>query len=261
MNKLLPFPVGIRNRGALLAAGALLAVALGMGATFESNLLGAMLKSRTTALAACEQNDVLFPEDVRPAEGKTVMDEWKDRYHRRVGEVIEAHLEELRGQGSCTDGLRSPPSSALESLAEDLSGWRSKGDLSEEDMAAVLIDFHQIYECSLQARSFALTSKVGEDMVSADNGLFVDVKTLWTAVDRERKAIEDELVLSRGALRRALQYLSGRGRLHPLENSLLCFERATLDIRNVLSLAAEASSCLPRVWDARTSLRTLPQTP
>ena len=256
MNSILPSSSG-RIRGVVLGIAAI-AIALSAVAATRDMIGADLLKARTAALGPCDPDENLFSRDDRPPQGKTVVDAWKERYHTRVSGVIEAHLAELRTGGTCAEGVRSPPTSALESLAEELPGWRSKGNLSEEDMAAVLLDYHQVYECSLQARAFTLSSDVAAGM-SAEGELFVSVTKYWSVLEQERKAIDDELVISRGALRRALQYVSGRGRLHPLENALVCFERATLDIRNSLSLAAEASACLPRIWDARTSLRTLPQ--
>ena len=45
-------------------------------------------------------------------------------------------------------------------------------------------------------------------------------------------------------------------RLRALESGMECLARTSLDIRNALGLAAETAACLPRAWDARTSLRT-----
>jgi hypothetical protein len=42
-----------------------------------------------------------------------------------------------------------------------------------------------------------------------------------------------------------------------LGDAIQCLQEASVDILNNLNLATQASACLPRVWDAKTSLRTL----
>lgn len=59
---------------------------------------------------------------------------------------------------------------------------------------------------------------------------------------------------SRMALERALQTMRGLDIAFPEARELFCYQRASLDLRNELNLLADAVSCMPKIWDAVTSL-------
>lgn len=186
--------------------------------------------------------------------------EWSDYYHGSIGSVVDAHMravqrtEELKL--TCTaqayeDVMR--PSKPLTQAALNIPAWRdsaANGTLSEAHAGPVLLELLRVYECSMRER--------------AHNAALIDPsdtsRTLMqgTQLDnriKEKQIIDKELSTARPALERTLQVLSGYDRLQPLSVNIECLKRSSLDLRNVLGLAAEASACLPRVLDAHGSLR------
>jgi hypothetical protein len=65
------------------------------------------------------------------------------------------------------------------------------------------------------------------------------------AIERQR---------SRLALDRALQTMRSFDANFPVARELICYQRASLDLRNELNLLADAVSCMPKIWDAITSI-------
>jgi hypothetical protein len=68
------------------------------------------------------------------------------------------------------------------------------------------------------------------------------------------EVIQVEKEHSRIALDRALLALRSMDSKFPIARGLLCYQRASLDLRNEFSLLADAVSCMPKIWDAVTSL-------
>lgn len=68
------------------------------------------------------------------------------------------------------------------------------------------------------------------------------------------EAIALERRRSRLALDRALQTIRSFDANFPVARELICYQRASLDLRNELNLLADAVSCMPKIWDAITSI-------
>ncbi len=211
-------------------------------------------KRRISGLAPCTAAGSLF--------GTLPFDQWTTRYHGTVNDVVEAHLASISGIASmpleCTaDDYASvvPPSQPLQTLARGLPAWNTAARLdalSETDAAAVLLEFLRVYECSLNERRHYLPILATRDpAVLFNRGKYNKVQ------EEQRDAMARELDLARPALDRTLAIMAGFDQLRPLSIDLECVKRASLDVRNVLGLAAEASACLPRSWDAHGSLRDL----
>lgn len=188
--------------------------------------------------------------------------EWQDAYHGRVQEVVEAHMETLNETTTlplqCTADDYSqlvPASQALRRVASELPAYsNSLGNLSEVDMAPVLLEFLRVYECSMKQREEYLSIYVPREFSRTETmslGDFFEEKA------RQKKIMDEEMRVSRPALERTLGLISGYDRLRPLALDIECIKRASLDLRNVLGLASDASSCLPRIWDTHGSLRDL----
>lgn len=198
-------------------------------------------------LAACTASGSSFA--TRP------LQEWPAYYHGTVAQVVESHVQRMNSVTSvpllCTAEdahLVESATDALQDLAAALPAWRSAGTaLRESDMASVLLEFLRIYECSLNERRQTRWVAIPES----------DVGKLLMSASEEQKIIERELTLAQPALERTLLVIGGLDRLRPLSYGTECLKRTSLDLRNVLGLAAEASACLPRAWDARGSLRDL----
>jgi hypothetical protein len=190
--------------------------------------------------------------------------DWEKTYHGRVGAVIKAHLEDPKV--ICTKDEPQVPTEALKLLARDLPPWQNPApldSLSEKDMGAVLLEYLRIYECSMRQYQITMANEIRNDAFIEGSPTFLkyglpfswyDLSVEMT--DRDRK-IQTEMTAARAALERTLSLVGGMDRLRPLDTNMECLQRSSLDIRNIMSLAADTTACLPRVWDARGSLRDL----
>jgi len=207
-----------------------------------------------TALAPCTASGTTF-ETMK-------FDEWKDEYHKRVSEVVEAHIQSIAQTSQnplqCTaedyaSVLR--PSDKLSALASELPAWKDRTDgLSEADAGSVLLEYLRVYECSLNERRYLLSVS---PLLPTERDTPMDIGDLNTEVRKEVAIIEKEVAIARPILERTLTIVGGYDRLRPLMIDIECLKRASLDLRNVLGLAAEASACMPRIWDTHGSLRDL----
>lgn len=146
------------------------------------------------------------------------------------------------------------------SLASQLPPWEESSrhaELGHSDTPAVLLEYLRTYECALMERYFFLFGDVNKEM----REIFEreDMELTWSEitqefVEQERK-IRYELSASRPALHRVLTATSGRGRMSGLDMEAECFYRASMDLRNAMAMAAEASACFPRVQDVKDPLR------
>lgn len=200
------------------------------------------------------------------------LDAAKSRYHATVAGVVNAHLSELADINTlplqCTAndyrGLLQP-STALSALAAQLPEWGPSraAKLSEADLGPVLLEYLRVYECALHERERFLVPTVQDEkekVVKDKDGN--DIRTIKTSdlvdeKDRQQKILTEELLTARPALERTIAFLGVIDRLRPLSAELECLKRASLDLRNVTGLTAEAASCMPKIWDARGSLRDL----
>ncbi len=203
-------------------------------------------------------------------------DEWARTYHDTVGKIIEAHLNDLRDasakelQCSAEDyASLSKPTDELRTLAETLPPWKEQKQLdalSEAELGPVLLEYLRIFECSLNERRQSLpVILVQEGAVSGSllNGGTADDTERSPYNDemkRQTQSIDHQLSIARVTLERTLLIVGGEDRLRPLSLDIECLKRTSLDIRNALGLVSQATACLPRVRDARGSLRDLPVT-
>lgn len=205
--------------------------------------------------------------------GSSRVETMKSAYHGTVTNVINAHINEIADINSlplqCTAndyrGLLKP-SSALVSLAYLLPEWgQSRTNVSEADLGPILLEYLRVYECSLLQRGQFLNVFILREqgtITTQPDG--TDIQSMPSAEltaeqAKEREMITHELLTARPALERTLAFIGGIDRLRPLSAELECLKRASLDLRNVTGLLAEASSCMPKMWDARGSLRDLPE--
>ncbi len=189
--------------------------------------------------------------------------EWKERYHNDVAAAIDTHLKSINNTGGmplrCTEESYEalvPPSEELKKIAnaDVLPAYKEadrQSSLSESDLSSVLLEYLRVYECSLAERASFLTLSVWNENPRFKRG------ELNEEVAKERNEIEDEQLLAREALNRALTIIGGYDRLRPFALDIECLKRTSLDLRNVLGLTADVASCMPRIWDTKGSLRSL----
>lgn len=204
-------------------------------------------------LPPCTSDDTAF--------AKLNVDASVEAYHGAVTTVIDAHVNELENIAArplqCTAGdyrTLLKPSKALADLALTLPEWGPDRalELSEADMASVLLEHLRVYECSLYQRREFLAGVIARETSGQ-----LTTSDLLREETRQRSLINRELETARPALERTLAFLGGIDRLRPLAAELECLKRASLDLRNVTGLTAEAVSCMPKIWDARGSLRDI----
>lgn len=195
-----------------------------------------------------------------------------DVYHSTVSRVIDAHVNDvadINGQAlECTAneyrGLVEP-TEELRSLAQQLPEWGPTRDLSEADLGPVLLEYLRTYECALLHRGQFLSVYIlredGDQTTAVDGsiGQTMNRANLTEEQLRQQTLIDHEIKTARPTLERTLAYLGGIDRLQPLTAELECLKRASLDLRNAMGLIAESASCMPKIWDARGSLRDLPE--
>ncbi len=243
----------------VIVAGALVATLLIGCGTIESDAGNDALK-----LPPCAGMENVFTSQLDTLPGT---------YHGTVASVLNAHMRQLASSATapllCTAQTFEAvlrPTPELRALARQLPEWGPSRDaaLSEADMAPVLLEYLRVYECALWQRerflrTFVINEKAAtEERPGATPLRVIDRDDLTQEEARQRALITRELNVSRPTLERTLAVVGGIGRLQPLTVEIECLKRASLDLRNGLGLAAEAASCLPKILDARGTLRDLP---
>lgn len=191
--------------------------------------------------------------------------EWAETYHKTVDDVIEEHMgpTELKCEGQSYQELLQP-GPKLSQLAHSLPPWQdtqNRQKLQQSDVGLVLLEYLRVYECSLMEYSFFQAPEIVREEFRSQNPATMVLNFFHADLVKqlfERSAIiVNETKTARKTLYKVLDLLSSYDRLRPMEAELECLQRTSLDIRNVMSLAAETSACLPRAWSAKDPLRDL----
>ncbi|MDD4287012.1 MAG: hypothetical protein PHO20_05220 [Candidatus Peribacteraceae bacterium] len=191
--------------------------------------------------------------------------QWPKSYHDEAAAVIEEHIQSFVRAPECAAATGNdvlPAGPKLQELAKKLPSWKN-ASASQWEMSSVLLEFLRAYECALEERLYFLHPDAFKELesIAEDQGESADItlSQLIAEVSEEDRTIVKELAVARPTLNRSLAVLAGLSRLLPLHTELQCIERASIDIRNALALGAEASACLPRIWNAKDPLRDLSQ--
>ena len=205
-------------------------------------------------LASCSGSTLVFPPGFAIVLTDSV-ERLKANYHTTVREIVEAHIDHRTV--ACSEGVWDVPTPKLSSLASKLPPWRKPADhggLRESDIGAVLLEYLRIYECTLKEHQYFAARARRRRVWQEALRFFLtscSSRSAWRMSGKNSSSL-------RRALNRVLEIIGGMDRLRPVDVSLECLQRSSLDIRNVLGLAADSVSCLPRTWDTRGSLRDLP---
>ncbi|MDD5074371.1 MAG: hypothetical protein PHO54_00690 [Candidatus Peribacteraceae bacterium] len=217
-------------------------------------------------LSPCSRYDTRFEN--LPFKSKNFND-WPKEYHDKVQAVVEEHLKFSSQNVRCSSGdLDSflQPQSKLQALAQSLPTWKGPNSpsLKQTDVGVVLMEFLNVYECALKERFFFLpldSLQFLKQQSSGRSSSAMPHSSLLPEMEQELSIIRRELALSRKTLTRTLAIIGGMNRLLPLDLELQCMAGISMDLRNASALAAEASACLPRVWNAKDSFRDLKESP
>lgn len=220
----------------------------------ESGALG-------THLAACTAEESAF--------ARIPFRQWPAYFHGTGSTIIEEHLNTLQTisatQLRCAAATplnALPAAPKLRALAATLPPWKSPARLnalSQLHVGPVLLDFLRIYECANLERQRVLVVTVqerrGQGMssipkIGMGRGEFVDEERT------QQRQIEREMHVARTTMERTLALLGGLDNLRGIAVELECLKRASLDLRNTVGLAADASACLSKV-PGKSSLRDL----
>jgi hypothetical protein len=191
------------------------------------------------------------------------IERWSCVYHNTVDSILEGVLNQ--DQPSICGPESKDAASELTFLAGQLEPWSLNDSLPEEEQIpittdqtpSILQEYLRVYECALYEHETNLPASVLSVLYEEDKdnspafNLFNH--TLRSLGDQER--LTYEITRSRKALQQSLLLLS-RGRPSgAMGGHLACLQRVSLDLRNIMGLAAEAGSCLPKSWNARDVLR------
>jgi hypothetical protein len=111
------------------------------------------------------------------------------------------------------------------------------------------------FGCASVTTGATCTSAVTSDpQCNRECAVFLTTSEIATRLPTGQEIIDIERKQSRTALERALQTMRGFDTTFPEARELVCYQRASLDLRNELNLLSDAVSCMPKIWDAVTSL-------
>jgi hypothetical protein len=243
--------------------------------TINSNVTGNI--TYEPAITACSQYTDVFEDIFVAGDGKEnkcneddtafvghSITRWSCHYHETVDTILEGILDQ--SQPSVCGPSSDDATKELQALADKLEPWKAEAEKPDDEKEPVTLDqapsilqeYLRVYECALYEHEtnlpVAVSAAIYEEEEKDDNVAHELFKhTLRSLSDRDRLLYE--LSRSREALQNSLLLLS-RGRpSSAMSGHLECLQRISLDIRNIMGLAAEAGSCLPKSWNARDVLR------
>lgn len=260
---------------------------------FAAALSNSVAPAKQPVLSACSGSVALFPQgksgtyllhwkkafpnlNLPKSTTKPSYEDWALVYNSTVEDIVSS-VEQAQRSPVCSMGRAGGVPTSLKTLAGMLAPWKQPPNapngapakntaldlLRREDVGSVLIEYLRTYQCSLQERGFFLATRAVQEMKdqassasSAPADLSqVPANSYGEELVREQQFIRRELLLQPLILERTLSFVANETRFTPLAENMTCLERASTDLRNGLALAAEASACMPRSWDARGALR------
>ena len=213
--------------------------------------------------AILEVIQLAFGENDRPS----TIDVWAAKYHADVEEALEQHLgrSEQDVGFECTQEGNFPPVPKIQEIAATLPPWKGNtDDLTFSDTSTVLLEYLRAYECALVERFLFIPAEVKAEEERRADASQIDmpnISELWILTSGQMEQTRDEIGVARPTLSRALTFIGGLDRIGSLGKEVECLQRASIDLRNSLALSADASACLPRIWEAKDLLRDLFQAP
>ena len=130
------------------------------------------------------------------------------------------------------------------------------------DFSTIVMEYERNYECTLSEFQGNALSVVSNDL--DDYGLqnpqeksisllHID-SGLGARMNRFSQTMQNERRRARIAVERTVTTLRSMEIAAPLTTRMQCLVRQQLDLRSLMSLLADTMSCMPRIWDAATSL-------
>ncbi len=230
---------------------------------------GAALRGQASydELPPCEVNKDLFPPQAQfLGDKRNPVERWKDEFNKKMNDLVRAHLASAEKRTTCTSSPTVEATDEERMLALRLSPWKDGAALTASDFSAVVLEYLRAYTCTLNGRASMMMSEVAWDAEEEDKLGSFDLfepgsedpllYTIAMEARREELLVKEELAIAPRTVHRLLRYVAALDRLRPVEASLRCLERASLDIRNILALNADASACM-EARKGQSSLRDL----
>jgi hypothetical protein len=170
----------------------------------------------------------------------------------------------------CKDD-EGPTIAQLSTLAGKLPGWYYpdvSGGLPPaykmrpvyfDSFSSIIGEFLREYECKLtlmQANTIeaVMTGNDTETPCEAEPCPTIAMGDIAMRARPYHEILGLERHRARVAVERTLHTLRSFEVNYTAARNLLCFERASLDLKNELGLLANTTSCIPKIWDALTSI-------
>lgn len=261
----------MKNLVPLAIASALFGGAILVGMNASSLTAADLLHptKRYPILAKCsgyEGKDFVRPRFSDLDEDTDPMDIWSDTYDENVEAVITEYVNPDFDVPDCeaaTSDLLLVPPPTMVNMAKRLPPWEHPADynkITRHDLGPILLEYLRTFECSLVERNLFLPVDVADEMLfqAGSTG-----SVLWMNVFKEhaaqRRKIVEYIESTRKTMHRLVTLVGGTEKMRLLNAELECVQRASLDARNGFALAAEAASCMPRIWDHKDPLRDYDQ--
>ncbi len=265
----------IRNNP-LLTGGILVLVLLAIGSNIllRADLTGGGIGGSSSSehiknLHACTSSGTVF-EGLTPLEATA-------KFRADMSAVVQERQDllikpSLWSCASDTDEGLQPPMPALTAMATNkMPAWTVRTGANTyttkpirfADFSSIVMEYERSYECTLsefQGKA-PLIVTLNEDGDGTQTAL-ESWMLLGVRANVFFKNMENERRRSRIAVERTISTLRSMEITSPLTTRMQCLVRQQLDLRSQMSLLADAMSCLPRIWDAATSLHdrsALPQ--
>jgi hypothetical protein len=238
------------------------------------NLTGSLVKP-TPILASCSAtNDFFKLEYTSITRDNDVVDQWKTNFHDLMNSLTNAQLNDelIIDCTALTIGQFLQPTGAMSEILNTWEPFMSDPDsqkLSRLDIGHVQLELLRQYECALLERARFAETTIGPELVyemfrstfapGSREQFGIKVKELADETNDQREKIVQEIGITRETVEQVVRLLNGKERTTIIKAEAQCLERASLDIRNASGLLAEATSCLPRIWNSRDVLTDLPE--
>lgn len=203
-----------------------------------------------------------------PFENMWDIDDLVRKFTRDISAVVDERIRLLSTPSAWTCSTNAedpgrPPMPLLQEMSASLPGWsveyriaglipvREKKPVTFENFASILMEYNREYQCQLSliaANSLSSAATAGDIPSVAVQQDIVSIAAPYAIrANRER---------ARGsaAIVRLLHVLRSYDVQYAYARDLMCYARASLDLRSELSLLADGVSCMPKIWDSATSL-------
>lgn len=256
----------VQKHGLLISIWlALCAAAVGANVVLRGDILpdgsvsgGSSSSASSISTAACSSKGTPF-ESLQSARVVT------NTFKSGMSAVVQEREELLRSVSKWNCAVErgddiAPPMRNLQALAASLPGWKVRHWSGREELKPVTFasfsgivgEYQRMYECKMsELKLNPLAQAVNEGALTDPDAT---IGSVGRAAGGYAISIDNDIAKSRFALERTLLTLRSYEHTAGLTSRLHCLIREEMDIKTELTLLADAMSCIPRIWDAATSL-------